>query len=325
MTREVTNESAKTLVVVHSDAYAGWVFDPGHPTQGRRFIKAYDRLCALAPAAGVHVDRVESDLLPDPEVIERVHDPEFVRRVLGDAESGEWAGSRADLAELAHRFVGGTMLAADALIAGRALTAVHFPGAKHHAMRDRSSGFCVFNDFAITARWILSGGGVGTGLAAVSDRTVERIAILDIDAHHGDGTEELLRGEPRVLTFSVHDRTIFPGTGFVDDPGDEVFNAALAAGSGDADLHAAVGRFLGEVRRFDPQMIFIAMGADGHVTDPLSTLTYTVEGMEAAVQLVREAFPAMPILLGGAGGYQPDTVTPEAWARMAIAAARAAA
>jgi hypothetical protein len=61
------------------------------------------------------------------------------------------------------------------------------------------------------------------------------------------------------------------------------------------------------------------------VTDPLSTLTYTVEGMEAAVQLVREAFPAMPILLGGAGGYQPDTVTPEAWARMAIAAARAAA
>ena len=69
-------------------------------------------------------------------------------------------------------------------------------------------------------------------------------------------------------------------------------------------------------------MIFLAGGADGHVDDPLSTLRYSISGMEAAFRLVRRAFPEVPILLGGAGGYLPDTVTPEAWARMAVAVAR---
>lgn len=310
------------LAVIHSDAYEGWVFDPSHPTQGRRFIKAYEWLLDLAPAAGVDVVTVDSDRLPEVAVLHRVHDAAYIEQVVVDGESGEWAGSRPDLSALAHRFVGGTMLAAEELLGGRALTAVHFPGAKHHAMRDRSSGFCVFNDFAVTARWIFDGDMECPASDGAGRQRVERIAILDIDAHHGDGTEALLREEQRALTFSVHDRTIFPGTGFVDAPEEEVFNDALAAGSGDEELHRAVARFVEEARRFDPQMIFIAMGADGHVTDPLSTLTYSIEGMEAAIRAVRVAFPSMPILLGGAGGYQPDTVTPEVWARMAIAASR---
>lgn len=321
--REPGAAPAATLTVVHSEEYAGWVFNAAHPTQGRRFLNAYERLAALAPDAGVRLAPVESGLLPDRELLHRVHDPEYVERVIDAGESGEWSGARPDLGALAHRFVGGTILAADALLAGRCLTAVHFPGAKHHAMRDRSSGFCVFNDFAVAAGWILED--ELECVAPSGRRPVHRIAIIDIDAHHGDGTEALLRDDPRVLTFSVHDRTIFPGTGFVDVPEDEVFNEALAAGSGDGELRSAVVRFTTEAHRFDPQIIFIAMGADGHATDPLSTLTYSVDGMTAAVRLVRTAFLATPILLGGAGGYQPDSVTPEVWARMAIAAAEPAA
>ena len=299
------------VVLVHHDDYADWVFESHHPTQGRRFVKARELLLELADDAGIDVFEIASDLLPDRAVLETVHDPTYVDEVMDRGRCGEWAGERPDLAWIAHRMVGGTLLAAQALVEGRALTAVHFPGAKHHAMRDHSSGFCVFADFAITARHLLDDPTSG----------VDRIAILDIDAHHGDGTEVLLLDELRALTFSIHDRTIFPGTGHADAPEQRAYNEPLAAGSGDAELDPGVGRFIELARGFGAHMILIAMGADGHDEDPLSTLRYSISGMEAAVSRVRRAFPELPVLLGGAGGYLPDTVTPEAWTRMAIAVA----
>jgi acetoin utilization protein AcuC len=299
------------LILVHSDAYAGWVFSGSHPTQGRRFGNARDRLLAHASAGSLPVLEIESDLLPSRDLLEAVHSPAHVEAVIGSGLSGEWAGERPDLGSIAHRMVGGTLLAARALVDGRTHTAVHFPGAKHHAMRDRSSGFCVFNDLAVTATHLLDG-------------QVERICVIDIDAHHGDGTEALLRDDPRVQTLSVHDATIFPGTGHADDVSHEVFNEPLASGAGDRELHTAVARFIGEVRRFSPDLLMLAVGADGHATDPLSSLTYSIEGMTEAVASIRAAFPDLPILVGGAGGYQPDDVTPEVWARMAVAAAEGA-
>ncbi len=301
-----TSSTTRTLVLVHSDEYANWVFDSQHPTQGRRFMKARERLVELAPEAGIAVREVESDLLPGPATLKLVHAPGYVHAVIVDGLSNEWSGPRPDLGVLASRMAGGTLLALDELLSDRALTAVNFAGAKHHAQRDRSSGFCVLADFAVAAR-----------AAVVAGR---RVAILDIDAHHGDGTENLTRQEDDVLTFSVHDRTIFPGTGQEDDQERHVFNEPLAAGSGDVELQAAVQRFIGLATDFRADLVFIAMGADGHRTDPLSTLEYSVEGMVTAVRTVRGAFPETPILLGGAGGYQPDDVTPEVWARMAIAA-----
>lgn len=298
------------VVLVHHDDYADWVFDSHHPTQGRRFTKARELLLELADEAGVEVIEIDSDLLPDRAVLESVHDPKYVDEVIVEGRCGEWAGERPDLARIAHRMVGGTILAAQALVEGRALTAVHFPGAKHHAMRDHSSGFCVFADFAITARHLLDD----------PDSGVDRIAILDIDAHHGDGTEVLLLDEPRALTFSIHDRTIFPGTGHTDLPEKCAYNQPLAARAGDVELAQGVGRCVDLARRFAPDMIFIAMGADGHDEDPLSSLRYSIPGMEAAVSQVRLASPELPILLGGAGGYLPDTVTPLAWVRMALKA-----
>lgn len=300
----------KTIALIDSDFYANWVFDPSHPTQGRRFIKARELLRSNASQAGIRVMEIDSDFFPTREQLEAVHNPNYIDAVLINGISGEWAGPRIDLARLAHRMAGGTFLAARALINEHARTAVHFAGAKHHAMRDHSSGFCVFNDFALVATYLFD-----------DEPSIERIAILDIDAHHGDGTESLLRHDPRVMTFSIHDGTIFPGTGFHDDAEQKVFNRALDAGAGDEELATHVNTFVQEAISFDPSMIFIAIGADGHVSDPLSTLRYSIKGMEQAVAGVRAAFPDTPLLLGGAGGYQPDTVTPEAWARMALAAA----
>ena len=310
------------LALVHSPAYAEWVFDAHHPTQGRRFIAAREQLLAQAPDAKVHVLELDSDRFPTFDELRYAHSLDYIEQVLLDGQSGEWSGTRRDLAALALRMAGGTMVAAEALLDGFAHTAVHFAGAKHHAQRDRSSGFCVFNDLVITARHILNGD--RTVFSPISGRRipVRRIAILDIDAHHGDGTEALLKDDPRVFTFSVHDRSIFPGTGHDDDFGRHVFNRPLEPGSGDEELESAIADFVLFADRFSPEMIFIAMGADGHQDDPLSTLTYTDEGMERAVRLVRRAFRETPILLGGAGGYRPDDTTPRVWSRMALAAAR---
>lgn len=310
------------VALVHSAAYAGWVFDDSHPTQGRRFIAARQELLARAPEAGVHVLELDSNRLASVEELRNGHAQAHIERVIVHGRSDEWAGTRQDLATLAQQLAGGTLIAADALLAGHARTAVHFAGAKHHAQWDRSSGFCVFNDFAIASHHVLTGH--RTILSPIEGKRVpvRRIAILDIDAHHGDGTENLLRDDPRVLTFSVHDRSIFPGTGHDDDPARNVFNRPLSPGAGDDALRSAVDDFVHIAIQFSPEMVFVAMGADGHSDDPLSNLDYTSEGMEHAIRLVRRAFPQTPILLGGAGGYRPDDVTPAVWARMALAAAQ---
>ena len=310
------------LALVHSPAYADGAFDENHPTQGRRFIAAREQLLAHAPDAGVHVMEMDSDRFPTFDELRYAHSLDYIEQVLLDGQSSQWQGTRRDLAALALRMSGGTVIAAEALLDGFAHTAVHFAGAQHHAQWGDASGSCVFNDLVITARHVLNGD--RTVFSPISGRRipVRRIAILDIDAHHGDGTEALLEDDPRVFTFSVHDRSTLPGTGLDDDLGRHVFNRPLDSGSGDEELESAIADFVLFAERFSPEMIFIAIGADGHEEDPLSTLNYTDDGMERAVRLVRRAFRETPILLGGAGGHRPDDTTPRVWARMALAAAQ---
>ena len=241
--------------------------------------------------------------------LERVHDPAYIDQVINEHESSEWDGKRPDLAHLATLFVGGTLLALDALITKKARTAIHFPGSKHHAQYGHSSGFCIFNDFAIAAD------------IATKDYGL-RVAILDIDAHHGDGVENLIADNPNIITFSIHEGGIFPGTGFESKAG-SFYNIPLDSGAGDRELLDAVDEFIsmlgardriGELR---PDLLFITCGADGHAEDPLSSLTYSVDGYVAVARKLRERFPELPILMGGAGGYLPDTRTPEVWVGVA--------
>jgi acetoin utilization protein AcuC len=243
--------------------------------------------------------------------LERVHSSKYLDEVLKEHRTSQWSGQRPDLAELAATVVGGTLTALDLLIRGVATTAIHFPGAKHHAQYDYSSGFCIFADLALAAD------------IATKDHG-KKVAILDIDAHHGDGTENLTADNPNVLTYSIHERGIFPGTGNEDNSEKNVYNYPLHSpereedlGKGDAALLQGVHLFLKLTKEFEADLIFIACGADGHQEDPLSSLQFTVDGFREAAQLIRSTFPDMPILIGGAGGYLPDSRTPEVWASFA--------
>jgi acetoin utilization protein AcuC len=244
--------------------------------------------------------------------LERVHSPEYLDEVLINQVSSQWSGKRLDLATLASKFVGGTLVALDALLNKKARTAIHFPGSKHHAQYNFSSGFCIFNDFAIAAD------------IATKDYGL-RVAILDIDAHHGDGVENLTADNPMVLTYSIHEKGIFPGTGNESDPARNIYNYPLVpkdhnvanTGKGDDALVAGVTDFIRVLDTFKANLIFITCGADGHKEDPLSSLEYSVEGYVDIAKLLRCLYPEVPMLLGGAGGYLPDTRTPEVWSNFA--------
>jgi acetoin utilization protein AcuC len=301
---------SQPVYLIHSDEYKNWIFDPSHPTQGRRFNNARDLFLQLAKKKNIEVIEIAPNFVHKGELL-RVHTPEYIDEVLEQHLSTEWDGAREDLANLASKFVQGTLYALDNLLVGNTKLAIHFPGAKHHAQADHSSGFCIFADFAIAAD--------------VATEHGKKVAILDIDGHHGDGTENLTKDNPNVLTFSIHEYGIFPGTGYESYPDRYVYNYPLSSNQEGHDLNnddcallRGVNQFCKLAKEFKPDLLFIACGADGHKEDPLTNLLYSIEGYVAAAQKVREQFPNLPILLGGAGGYLPDTRTPQVWAEVAM-------
>ena len=289
----------KNVTLVHSPEYANWFFSDDHPTQGRRFINGFNLIASD--------QRILEPRLATAAELSRVHSAGYVKEVTQDFRSYEWGGAREDLARFATLFAGGTLVALDALLSKQADVAIHLPAAKHHAQYDHSSGFCVFNDFALAAD------------IATKDHGL-KVAIIDVDAHHGDGVENLTRENPNVLTFSIHESGIFPGTGHEDEVENQVYNFPLSAdttGLGDSELIAGITRFIPIAQAFEPDLLFITCGADGLADDPLTHLRYTVEGYASAAKLLAQSFAATPTLMGGAGGYLPDTGTPAVWAAVA--------
>jgi acetoin utilization protein AcuC len=300
----------RPVYLIHSDEYKNWIFDSSHPTQGRRFDNARNLFMKLANQDGIAVIEISPNIVYKGELL-RVHTAEYIEEVLEQHRSSEWIGEREDLAILASRFVQGTLNALDNLMVGDTKLAIHFPGAKHHAQTDHSSGFCVFADFAIAAD--------------IATEYGKKVAILDIDGHHGDGTENLTKDNLNVLTFSIHEYGIFPGTGYVSYPEKHVYNYPLGStepgqnpNKDDQALLAGVSKFCDLARLFKPDLLFIACGADGHREDPLTSLQYTVSGYEEVAKKLKAQFSGTPILLGGAGGYLPDSITPEVWSKVAL-------
>ena len=313
MNESINPQDTPDVVIVHSPDYENWVFSSSHPTQGRRFINGYNQVLAALSHAEVETIAPRQATR---EELALVHTQEYISEVLDQHSCEEWDGKRPDLSTLASTFVGGTLTALDCLLDGEVALAVHLPGAKHHAQADTSSGFCVFADFAIAAKIAVARG--------------YKVAIFDYDAHHGDGTENLCADDPNILTYSVHEQGIFPGTGNSSDPDRHVYNRPLDVSelnakadqwSGSNFEHEEAlleaGREFAELAaEFGADIIFIAAGADGHRDDPLSHLQYSSDILIKLFCgiLHIEKLAELPVLIGGAGGYRPDDATPQMWA-----------
>jgi acetoin utilization deacetylase AcuC-like enzyme len=170
--------------------------------------------------------------------------------------------------EVVLRGVGGTIQAVDQVLSGavqNAFVACRPPG--HHAETDRAMGFCLFNNISIGARH------------AQLKHGLNRVAIVDFDVHHGNGTQEIFYSDPSVLYASTHQMPWFPGTGEVRETGvGNVFNSPLAAGDGGVELREAFEqRILPALKAFEPELIIVSAGFDAHERDPLGSLCMTAD------------------------------------------------
>jgi acetoin utilization protein AcuC len=214
---------------------------------------------------------------------------------------------------------GATLAAARAVWSGTAEHAASIAGGMHHAMAARASGFGVYNDPAIAIAWLLGQG-------------AERVAYVDIDAHHGDGVQSAFYNDPRVLTISMHQHPadMFPFTGLPAEtggPGAEgsAVNIALPAGIKDARwlraFHAIVPPLLAQFR---PQILVSQHGADTHRLDPLARLELSIDGQRAthaAIHALAHDLADGRWLLTGGGGYELVRVVPRSWTHLLAEAA----
>jgi len=319
-----------SAAVMWDDALTRYDFGPGHPFDPVRIRLTM----ALAGELGVLSFPAVSVISPEPATdseIETVHDPRYVAvvRHVGRAlvpAVGFGLGTDDDpvfegMHEAAALVVGATLAAARSVWSGATAHAVSVAGGHHHAMRANASGFCVYNDPAITIKWLLSAG-------------AERVAYVDLDVHHGDGVQAAFYDDPRVLTISLHEHpaTLFPGTGMPDETGTGdgagyAVNVALPAGTDDAGwLRALDAVALPLLRSFKPTVLVSQHGCDSHRLDPLAHLSLSVDGQRQAQltmhELAHELCDGRWIATGG-GGYALVQVVPRTWTHLLAVAAGA--
>ncbi len=325
-----------TLHVAWDDGLTGYDFGPQHPMAPHRLKLTMELAQAfgLPRADGVTVS--VPGLAGDAELM-LVHDPLYVsmvrmagrptghgRGLAARALLGYGLGTEDDpvfprMHEAAAAVAGSTLAAAAAVWTSAAQHGASIAGGLHHAMRGHASGFCVYNDPAIAIAWLLLSG-------------AERIAYLDIDAHHGDGVQAAFWDDPRVLTVSLHEHpaTLFPGTGLPSEVGGpqaagSAVNVALPAGTRDAGWLRAFDAVVPPLlREFRPQILVSQHGCDSHWSDPLTNLELTVDGQRtahAAVHALAHEVAGGRWLLTGGGGYRHVQVVPRSWAHLLFEAA----
>lgn len=305
-------------LVYHGDLL-GYDFGEDHALRQIRIRLARDLIAAYG------LVKESDELVPAPaaeDAILRVHTPAYVSVVkelsaapsrvsyehgLGTADNPVFGG----MYEAALLHAGATLRACDEVASGKRDRAMTLGGGFHHAMPDRASGFCLFNDLAVGLRFLLD------------ERKLRRILYVDVDAHHADGVQAIFSEDPRVLKISLHEdgHYLFPGTGFTDEVGAGAgrgysVNVPLPPYTRDVSYLYAFQEIVPPLARaFKPDVIVSQLGADGHHLDPLTHLMLTTETYEAVGVLLdglsRELCGGRWIATGG-GGYEV-TAVPRVW------------
>ncbi len=258
--------------LIYSEKYLEHDIGPSHPERPER-LKAIIEALKAANRWSASKTKVLDPSPTTPEKVELAHDREHVELVrrLSSSESALDLDTptRAKTFDLALLAAGGTIEAGEAVVEGRldnAFALVRPPG--HHASRAKGGGFCYFNNIAIMSEVLKR------------ERRVRRVFILDFDAHHGNGTQDIFYEDPSVLYMSLHQdgRTLYPGTGFLDEIGSgdgEGYNVnvPLPPGSSDEDYAGAMRElFVPLTEAFKPDLIAVSAGFDAYAQDPLTQL-----------------------------------------------------
>jgi acetoin utilization deacetylase AcuC-like enzyme len=259
-----------------------------HPTGHHHHPEREERLQILLAALRPELEGGRASR----ESIERVHDPTYVSFVESLSQEcwldGDTIGQP-------------TTWEAARLAAGCAIRAVELGGFAlvrppgHHALASRPMGFCIFGNAVVAARH------------AQSELGIERVAIVDWDVHHGNGTEELVRGDDSILFVSLHQWPFYPGTGGPGSGDETIVNIPLIEGSGDAEYAEAFATIVEPaVRSFDPGLLIVSAGFDAHVADPLAGMRVTEDGFREMAARCAQLAPRVAASLEG--GYNLETL-----------------
>jgi acetoin utilization deacetylase AcuC-like enzyme len=255
------------------------VTPPGHPERVERLRAVLDALDTPSFSLLARFEAPEAEY----DALQRVHSSELVKGILSATiEPGGFARIDADTtmsaqsAEAALHAAGAVTAAVDAVMAGRvdnAFCAVRPPG--HHAERGRSMGFCLFNNIAVGALHARAVHGLG------------RIAVVDFDVHHGNGTQDIFFDDPNLFYASTHQYPLYPGTGLPSERGvaGNIVNVPLPPGAGSERFRAAFEeQILPALAEFGPEFVFVSAGFDAHEADPLASLRLREDDFAWATQ-----------------------------------------
>jgi acetoin utilization deacetylase AcuC-like enzyme len=292
------------VIIYSSERFTHHLTPPGHPERPERA----EVLARVAERWGRRGATVLEPPLAEPAALTRIHTAEYVAAIAATAGRAVMldpdTSTSPESFEVACLAAGAAMAAVDAVradaAAGPAIACVRPPG--HHAEADRAMGFCLFNSIAVAAAHARAAG-------------LARVAIVDFDVHHGNGTQAAFYGDPAVLFVSSHQYPYYPGTGAASEIGRGAgagftVNLPLEAGAGDADLDEAYRRIaLPVLDAFAPQLVLVSAGFDAHEDDPLAALRMTAPGFANLTRLllgVAARHAGGRIVLVTEGGYDLD-------------------
>ncbi|HEX3453998.1 MAG TPA: histone deacetylase [Gaiellaceae bacterium] len=226
------------------------------------------------------------------EAIERAHDAAYVERIRSLSKP-TWLDGDTPASD--------TTFEAALLSAGAAMKAVEIGGFAlarppgHHALRKGAMGFCIFGNAVVAARH------------AQTELGLERVAILDWDVHHGNGTQDIVRDDPSILFVSLHQWPFYPGSGGPGEQGDTIVNVPMSADSGDEEyLRAFDHTAAPALNRFRPHLVIVSAGFDAHEQDPLAGMRVTADGFRELARRTAAESPRVAAVLEG--GYNLQTL-----------------
>ena len=285
------------MILYASPRFAEHATPPGHPERPER-AEVFDAVAAEFARQG---GSIRPPRAATREELARVHTAAYLDRIAATAGRAAMLDPDTFTSPESHEIA---LLAAGAAIdAAReawqtgtpTLALVRPPG--HHAEAERAMGFCLYNNIAVAAMALRAEGAA-------------RVAIVDIDVHHGNGTQAIFYTDPTVLFVSSHQFPFYPGTGAASETGTGkgtgfTLNLPLAAGATDADYAAAYATVVARLHQFRPELLLVSAGFDAHQDDPLASMRVTTAGYGAIVTALRDAAASAgcPMALVTEGGY----------------------
>lgn len=318
-------ESMKqTLGIVYSETFQQYDFGPTHPLKPTRLKLTYELMKAVGLLDAENVKTVPPREATREDLL-LFHDDEYIGLVKRMSEVGSGFLDMGDTPvfkgcyEASALGTGASLTAVDLVMSGKVTYAMNIAGGLHHAHPDRASGFCIFNDPAISIAYLKKNYGL------------ERILYLDVDAHHGDGVMYGFYSDPAVLDIDFHEdgHHLFPGTGFTEETGEGKaaglkINVPLSPFAGDETYLELFREIVPRaVRKYRPQMLLLQCGADSHANDLLAHLQITTRTYREVVEVVRNLANELTggrLVVFGGGGYNIANVA-RTWTLAACALA----